>query len=124
MPRRGQPNGPDYVQQRPAQNSVPLIDCGQSWCGSEAAHGALDGTDVAVIVKGSARMFCTPGCASRWLIRYELTGSRPAGWSDQVRPLRPAPGDARAWARSVGLPVSDKARVPQAIYDAYAEAHR
>lgn len=69
MPQRGLPNGPRYAQKRPEQDTVPLIDCGHTWCGRP-----MESTwaPVVVTVDDEPRGFCSAGCASRWLIRYEL----------------------------------------------------
>lgn len=117
MPRRGQPNGPGYVQQRPERDTVPLIDCGHSWCGTLSP--AYDRPAVGLTLSGGqARGFCSPGCASRWLIRYELRNDpRPD------LPGRTPTMQIREWAREQGLPVASKARIPRAIAEAYAEAH-
>ncbi len=128
MPRRGQPNGPDYVQVRPEKDSVPLIDCGHAWCGREVHSASLEATMVAVLIDDGAREFCSAGCASRWLIRYELRANPPATVTmiDRPRPSTRGRSEShliREWAREHGIPVAAKGYLSPGLVQRYREAN-
>lgn len=131
---------PPKAPKRPDRDSVPLIECEHTWCGGQVRQGSLEDVEVGVLVGDTARKFCSPGCASRWLIRFELRRSdapqpmpaaRPTPTKPAARVTRqgtPASeattGEIRAWARARGMRVADRARLSRAVIDAYAEAHQ
>lgn len=133
MPRYGQPGGPAYAQKRPGQDSVALIDCSHSWCSAWAAIGSVIPDPGVVLVQigtdNGVQVFCSPGCASRWLIRYELrTNPLPVHVLLPPRPKAPARGQSessliRTWAREQGFAVAGKGYLAKELVAAYREAH-